>query len=100
MMLTPKNSLVPGGDVYTVDEVAQAAGVPAARVQALVAAGQIAPEAHGFIGQEQALAAVRSLRADGGRAAAMLFDHPEFVHASARLPIAVSSAFHAGIAAS
>jgi TonB family protein len=30
----------------------------------------------------------------------MLFDRPEFVHASAKLPIAVSSAFHAGIAAS
>ena len=30
----------------------------------------------------------------------MLFDRPEFVHASPRLPIAVSSAVHAGIAAS
>jgi protein TonB len=30
----------------------------------------------------------------------MMFDRPEFIHASAKLPIAVSSAFHAGIAAS
>ena len=100
MMFTPKSPTMPAGELYSLGEVAEAAGVPVARVEALVAAGKIAPAAHGFIDHQQAVTAVRSLRADGGRAATMLFDQPDFVHASARLPIAVSSAVHAGIAAS
>lgn len=92
-------------DVYSLREIAQAAGVPEARVEALVEAGKVTPVAiglgAGYFAPEQAIAAVRSLRADGGRSAAMLFDtQPEFIHASPRLPIAVSSAIHAGIAAS
>ena len=113
MTNTPKNHTV---DVYSAGEIAQAAGVPVARVEALIDAGKLrrvaqpgaAALANGvaqgsspaFFAQADAVAAVRSLRADGGRSAAMLFDRPEFVHASPRLPIAVSSAFHAGIAAS
>ena len=100
MTFTPKNPLV---DVYSVAEVAQAAGVPVARVQALIDGGKlrhVAGSSAMFFSGSDAVEAVRSLRADGGRSAAMLFDRPEFVHASPRLPIAVSSAFHAGIAAS
>jgi periplasmic protein TonB len=100
MTFTPKNSTV---DVYSVAEVAQAAGVPVARVEALIDAGKLRPVASSsafFFTSSDAVAAVRSLRADGGRSAAMLFDQPEFAHASPRLPIAVSSAVHAGIAAS
>lgn len=101
MTLTPKNSPV---DVYSLREIAQAASVPVPRVEALIAEGTVTPIAlglgAGFFSPDQAIAAVRALRADGGRSAAMLFDtQPEFVHASPRLPIAVSSAIHAGIAA-
>jgi protein TonB len=94
------------GDVYSSGEIAQAAGVPVARVEALVAAGVIHPvtSAPGatpvFFAADQALAAVRRLRPDGGRSATLLFDRPAFEHAPTRLPVAVSSAFHAGIAAS
>ena len=99
MTQTPKNSTV---DVYSLHEIAQAAGVPAARAEALVAERKIAPIALGlYFAPDEAIAAVRWLRADDGRSAAMLFDtQPEFVHASPRLPIAVASAIHAGIAAS
>ena len=99
-------SRLPAIDVYSAFEIAQAAGVPVARVDALVAEGTIVPVAQGFspvhayFAPDQALWAVRSLRADGGRGAALLFERPDFDHASARLPIAVSSAFHVGLAAS
>lgn len=101
MAFTQKTSPEPPGDVYSTREIAQAAGVPITRVEALVETGKIAPVSPlaNFFTPMEAVAAVRSLRADGGRSAAMLFDRPEFVHLSPRLPIAVSSAFHAGIAA-
>ena len=88
-------------DVYSADEIAQAAGVSVARVEALVAGGQahslaVSPR---YFAQDEAVAAVRALRADGGRSAALLFDKPEFTHASAKMPIAAASAVHAGIAA-
>jgi len=88
-------------DVYTIDEVAAAAGVPVGRVEALAAGGEIRPVAgtSGFFAVADAIAAVRALRADGGRSAVLLFDKPEFAHASAKLPVAAASAFHAGIAA-
>jgi TonB family protein len=98
MAFTQKNFLV---DVYSVDEIAQAAGVPAARVEALVNSGQLRSlaSAPGYFATDQAISAVRALRADGGRSAALLFDKPEFAHASAKVPIAAASAVHAGIAA-
>ena len=88
-------------DVYSADEIAQAAGVPVARVEALVAGGQVHSLAvsPGYFAEDEAIAAVRALRADGGRSAALLFDKPEFTHTSAKMPIAAASAFHAGIAA-
>jgi len=94
----PKNLLM---DVYSADEIAQAAGVPIARVEALVASGQVHDLAvsPGYFAQDEAIAAVRALRADGGRSAALLFDKPEFTHAPAKMPIAAASAVHAGIAA-
>jgi len=95
---------VPAVEVYSAAEVAQAAGVPVSRVESLIAAEKLVPVAEGssavYFAADQAVAAVRSLRADGGRGAALLFEPPAFVRASARLPIAVSSAVHAGIAAS
>jgi TonB family protein len=98
MAFTPKNSSV---DVYSIGEVARAAGVPLARVEALIAADRLRPLAGttAFFALEDAVAAVRSLRADGGRSAALLFDKPEFEHPSAKLPVAAASAFHAGVAA-
>ena len=88
-------------DVYSADEIAQAAGATVARVQALVAGGQVQslPLSPGYFAHDEAIAAVRALRADGGRGAALLFDKPEFTHASTKMPIAAASAFHAGIAA-
>jgi protein TonB len=98
MALTTKPSLA---DVYSAGEIAQAAGVPVARVNALVAGGQIRSLAASpdYFAPDDAVRAVRTLRADGGRSAALLFDKPEFAHASARMPIAAASAVHAGIAA-
>jgi protein TonB len=98
MALTPTNSLV---DVYSAGEVAQAAGVSVTRVNALVATGQVHTLAisPGYFAPNEAIRAVRALRGDGGRSAALLFDKPEFAHASARMPIAAASAVHAGIAA-
>ena len=48
MTLTPKNFSV---DVYSADEIAQAAGVPVARVEALVAGGQV----HSLAGERLAI---------------------------------------------
>ena len=89
-------------DVYTADDIAQAAGVPVARTYALVDAGTLTPipGASGFFAQSDAIAAVRTLKADAGRSVALLFDKPEFAHTSAKMPIAAASAFHAGLAAS
>lgn len=94
----------PPVDVYSASEVAQAAGVPVATVEALVAAGQLRPVADPslsgssqFFSFQDALQTVRELRAGGGRP--LLFDQPTFQHASAKLPVAVSTAIHAGMAA-
>jgi len=98
MAFTPKN---PSVDVYSVGEIAQAAGVPVARVEALVASGRVRSIAisPGYFAVDQAVSAVRELRADGGRSATMLFDKPEFAHTSAKMPVVAASAVHAGIAA-
>ena len=91
----------PLADVYSVEEIAQASGVSPARVTALVAAGDVRPLAGApeYFAPDEAIRAVRALRADGGRSAALLFDKPEFAHASPKVPIAAASAVHAGIAA-
>lgn len=88
-------------DVYSIAEIAQAAGVSVARVEALIQADGIRPIAgvSAFFGHADAVAAVRTLRADGGRRASLLFEKPEFAHASAKVPVAAASVFHAGIAA-
>jgi TonB family protein len=98
MAPAPKNFLM---DVYSADEIAQAASVPVARVETLVAGGQVRCLAvtPGYFAPDEAIAAVRFLRSDGGRSATLLFDKPEFTHASAKMPIAAASAVHAGIAA-
>ena len=98
MAFTPKN---PSVDVYSVGEIAQAAGVPVARVESFVTSGRVHSIATspGYFAHDQAISAVRALRADGGRSAAMLFDKPEFAHASPKMPVVAASAVHAGIAA-
>lgn len=88
-------------DVYSIQEIARAAAVPVSRVEALIATDQFHPiaGASGFFVKSEAVAAVRTLLADGGRSAALLFDKPEFAHASVKMPVAAASAVHAGIAA-
>ena len=88
-------------DVYSINEIAHAAGVPVARVEALLQVDGIRPitGADAFFTHADAVAAVRALRSDGGRRSALLFEKPEFAHASAKVPVAAASAFHAGIAA-
>jgi periplasmic protein TonB len=92
----------PSADVYSASEIARAAGVPPSRVEALIASGRVRALAAspGYFAADEAVCAVRALRADGGRSAAMLFDKPEFTHASAKMPVVAASAVHAGIAAS
>jgi protein TonB len=92
----------PTADVYSAAEIAQAAGVPASSVEALVSEGRLRPVSplHPFFQFEHAVAAVRALRARGGaRQGACLFDQATFEHAPAGLPVAVSSTFHACVAA-
>src|SRR5438067_7377685 len=92
----------PAVEVYSVEEIAQAAGVPVSSVEALISSGRLRSVSplHPFFRLDQAVAAVHSLRAGGrGHSPGFLFDQPRFVHAPARLPVAVSSTFHAGIAA-
>jgi protein TonB len=89
-------------NVYSLAEIAQAAGVPEHRVEALVAAGTLQPLSSGapaLFSHAEAIGAVRSLRADGGRGSSLLFEKPAYQHASAKLPVAASTAFHAGLAA-
>ena len=88
-------------DVYSTGEIARAADVPLDRVKALVAADRLRPVVGtmGFFAPYDAITAVRLLRSDGGRSAALLFDKPEFAHPSTKLPVAAASAFHAGVAA-
>jgi TonB family protein len=88
-------------DVYSAAEIAEAAGVPLGRVEALLAVGQLRPltGAAPFFSFEDAVQAVRTLRDEGGRRATLLFDQPIFQHASPKLPVAVSAALHAGVAA-
>lgn len=87
-------------DVYSAEEIAQAAGLPVSAVEALAADGGLRPvsPAHPFYDFQQAAAAVRRLKAERA-SGAFLFDHPSFQHASTQLPVAVSSTVHAAIAA-
>ena len=88
-------------EVYSAGEIAQAAGVPVSSVDLLVAEGVIRPVSplHPYFHLNQAVAAVRALRARGTHNAAFLFDQPTFAHTPARVPMAISSTVHAGIAA-
>ena len=95
-----KQTESPTRDVYSAAEIAQAARVPVSSVEALLAQGEItwiSPQ-HPYFDREQAVKAVRALRL-GGHNAAFLFDQPTFVHTPAQLPVAISSTFHAAIAA-
>lgn len=94
-------------DVFSAEEIARAAGVPLTRVDSLVNAGDLRPlrDSDAFFGFSEAVGAVRALRAETVAALsspaskAPIFSQPTFAHASARLPIAVSSMVHAGIVA-
>jgi TonB family protein len=91
----------PTAEVYSAEEIAQAAGVPDAWVKAMAADGRIRPVSglERFFQLDQALIAVSALRQERSASAQFLFDQPTFAHASAQLPVAVSSTFHAGVAA-
>lgn len=88
-------------DVYSAAEIAQAVGVPASGVEALVAEGRLSPISplQPFFCFDQAVVAVRALRKEVAHNGAFLFGRPTFAHAPAPLPVAISSTFHAGIAA-
>jgi protein TonB len=98
-MTTPTQN--PAADVYSAAEIAQAAGVPLAHVEALIAEGRLrsVTPIHPFFHLNQAVAAVQVLRATRPHNAPFLFDQPIFARASAQMPVAVSSTVHAGIAA-
>lgn len=91
----------PLGDVYSAAEIARAAGVPVSGIEALIVEGRLRPVSplHPFFHLDQAIVAVRALRKEGAHNGAFLFDQPTFAHAPAQFPVAVSIAFHAGIAA-
>jgi periplasmic protein TonB len=90
-----------GVEVYSTAEIAQAAGVPVASVEGLIAEGRIRAVSplHPFFRLDQAVLAVQTLRTPGTQNSAFLFNQPTFAHTSTRMPVAVSSTFHAGIAA-
>jgi len=90
----------PMADVYSVAEIAQAAGVPVASVEAFVAQGLLRPVSplHPFYRFDQAVLAVRALRRQPMQDPAFLFNQPTFEHTSTGLPVAVSSTFHAFVA--
>jgi protein TonB len=96
-------------EVYSLDEVARAAGVPVARVEELAAQGEIAtirgggqPPESGFVGWSEAVEAVRTLkfnlpaRVHAGGSRESLFNPPSGARRSAGLPIVCSSLVHAG----
>jgi TonB family protein len=84
-------------DVYSLDEVARAAGVSAVEVRALEAAGlarAIVP--HGYFTAADAVRAVRALTAGGERP---LFRPAEIVRRRPGMPIALSGTLHVGLLA-
>jgi hypothetical protein len=88
-------------EVYSLDEVAQAAGVPASAVEALVSAGGIhaASPLHPFLRHDQAVIAVRTLRATGTHNTGSLRSADIRCTRPRACLWPVSSTFHAGIAA-
>src|SRR4029077_8532096 len=81
-------------------EIAQAAGVPVARVEALVAEGRLhrVSPVHPYFRLDQAVGAVKALRHEPV-AYSEFFEPPAFDHTPAQLPVAVSGTFHAAVAA-
>jgi protein TonB len=97
----------PPPDVFSGRELAQAAGVPVARVRDLVASGAIRSIDGEFVLQSEALRAGRALMAGLPLAAAVdapagdrpIFSPPHAAYRAAGLPLAVSSTLHAALIA-
>jgi periplasmic protein TonB len=101
----------PPPDVYSLDDIARAAGVPVSRVEALVSQGRIVTIGHRqrgrshsmFVIRPQAVEAVRALtRTLASDAQARWLEHALFAPAasldrSTGAPLALSSLVHAGV---
>lgn len=108
MPLSPHETSPP--DIYSLDEIARAAGVPVSRIETLAAQGQIATigsqrgGAHStFVARSQAVAAVRALKGNPAfDSQARWQEQPLFapvtgVRRSAGVPLVFSSLVHAGV---
>jgi TonB family protein len=90
--------LVP--DVFTAREIARAAGVPASRVRALIAAGRIVSIDGRFVAPPDAVAAVRTLCGDAEEPDAReLFRPAAGAKRAPGLPLAASGALHGAVVA-
>ena len=110
MQLSPHELSLP--DIYSLDEIARAAGVPTSRIEALATLGQIATIGRHngtarstFVAQSEAIAAVRALKENQAFDSQMrwheqpLFAPATGVRRSAGLPLVLSSLVHAGVLA-
>lgn len=90
-------------EVFSLDEIARAAGVPLPRVHALVDQGAVrtfGPARRPYVARAEAIAAVRALTARRGPLAGpRLFGPPSRVDRAAGLSLAGSGAVHVGVAA-
>jgi periplasmic protein TonB len=88
-------------EIFTVQEVARAAGVAVADVRALLASGEVPSAAHRFVSFDGAVELVRALRApaDGRLVERRLFSQAPNMARPGGGPLAASGALHAGILA-
>ena len=83
-------------DVFSVREIARAASVRPRDVRTLIQSGQVETAAHGFLGEFEAVRAVRLLAAPGEvYRRGPLFQPAEGSSGTPAFPFAVSTAFHA-----
>jgi periplasmic protein TonB len=96
------SSADPGNpEVFTVQEVARAAGVNVADVRALLASGEVPSVRERFVSFDGAVQLVRTLRApsEGRVAERRLFAAPPAAERRSGMPLAASGALHVGILA-
>lgn len=91
----------PEPHVFSVDEIARAAGVPAEGVRALIDAGDVGSVQNRFVSLDEAIRLVQSLGAPGdGRAGGRrLFAPAPRAVRPAGMPLAASGALHAAVVA-
>jgi len=103
MNLSTREALLP--DVYSLDEIARAAGVPLSRVEELADRAELATigaRGPSYVAWSDAVAAVRALKGNhpvgqAGRSDRLLFSPRSCGRRRAGVPIACSSAVHAGV---